>query len=129
MSDSPSPIHDAITDRDAGQLRALILGGEFVLLSTTKCEEDEDGNIGAITAEIEDIEVLVVFSSEQTAGHFVHESGDLFQEDEEVDGILVEGDALLDYLPEGYGILLDPESDSAIVIEPALIAEVQAISP
>ena len=100
-----------------------------MLLSTTKSEEDDDGNIGAITAEIGDIEVLVVFSSEQAAGHFVHESGDLFQEDEEVDGIVVEGDSLLDYLPEGFGILLDPESDGAIVIEPAFIAEVQAISP
>ena len=127
MSETPSPIHDAVTERDASQLRALIVGGEFVLLSTTKSEQDDDGNIGAITAEIGDIEVLVVFSSEQTAGHFVHESGDLFEEDEEVDGIVVEGDALLDYLPEGFGILLDPESDEAIVIEPAIIAEVRQI--
>ena len=128
MSDIPSPIHDAVTQQDAIQLRALIVGSEFVLLSTTKSEQDEDGNIGAITAEIGDIEVLVVFSNEQTAGHFVHESGDLFEEDEEVDGIVIEGNALLDYLPDGFGILLDPDSDEAIVIEPAFIAEVKALS-
>jgi hypothetical protein len=128
MQDSPSPIHDAVSERDTSQLRSLLIGGEFVLLSTTRNEQDDDGNIGAITAEIGDIDVLVVFTSEQSAGHFVHESGDLFEEDEEVDGIVVEGDALLDYLPDGFGILLDPESDGALVIEPAIIAEVKEIS-
>ena len=127
MSNSPSSIHDAVTERDPRQFLDLMVGGEFVLLSTTRGEEDEQQNMGAITAEIGDIEVLVVFSTEQSAGHFVHESGDLFEEDEEVDGIVVEGDALLDYLPEGFGILLDPESDEAIVVEPSFIAAVREL--
>lgn len=125
MPDSRSPFHDAVSERDFNQLRALLLGGEFVLLSTSRSEQNEDDNLGAVTAEIGDIEVLVVFTSEQTAGHFVQESGDLFEEDEDVDGIVVDGDALLDYLPEGYGILLDPESDEVLVIEPGFIAEVK----
>ncbi len=127
MTDNPSPIHDAVSERDSKQLHSLLTKGEYILLSTTKSEQDDDENIGAVTAEIGDIEVLVVFSSEESAGHFVHESGDLFEDDEEVDGVVVEGGALLDYLPDGFGILLDPESDEALVIEPGIIVEVKQI--
>ena len=127
MTNSHAKFHDAVSERDPIQLRSLIVTNEFVLLSTTKSEDDENENVGAITAEIGEIEVLVVFTSEQAAGHFVHQSGDLFEEDEEVDGIVVEGAALLDYLPDGFGILLDAESDEAIVVEPSLIHQVKEI--
>ena len=127
MTNSHAKFHDAVSERDPIQLRSVILANEFVLLSTATGEEDEDENVGAITAEIGEIEALVVFSSEQAAGHFVHESNDLFGEDEEVDGIVVEGAALLDYLPDGFGILLDAESDEAIVVEPNLMRQVKAI--
>lgn len=127
MTNPHAKFHDAVSERDPIQLRSLIVTNEFVLLSTTKSEEDENENVGALTAEIGEIEVLVVFSSEEAAGHFVDQSGDLFEEDEEVDGIVVEGAALLDYLPDGFGILLDAESDEAIVVEPSLMHQVKEI--
>ena len=125
MTENPSPFHDAVAERDVNQLRSLLSSGEFILLSTTKSEQEDDGNVGAVTAEVGDMEVLVVFTSEETAGQFVHDSGDLFDEDEEVDGVVVEGGALLEYLPEGFGILLDPEGDEALIIEPGIIAELR----
>jgi hypothetical protein len=129
MSDSPSPLQDAVLEGDARLLRQLLLTSEFVLLSTAQSEEDPDLNVGAITAEIEDIEVLIAFTSEKTAGEFVQESGDLFASDESVDGVVVDGEALLEYLPDGFGILMDPESDSAIVIEPGLLRDVKELGP
>jgi hypothetical protein len=127
MSDSPSPLQDAVLEGDARLLRQLLLASEFVLLSTVQSEEDPDLNVGAITAEIEDIEVLIAFTSERTAGDFVQENGDLFASDESVDGVVVDGAALLDYLPDGFGILMDPESDGAIVIEPGLLHDVKEL--
>jgi hypothetical protein len=59
----------------------------------------------------------------------VQESGDLFASDESVDGVVVDGEALLEYLPDGFGILMDPESDSAIVIEPGLLRDVKELGP
>ena len=125
MSDADSTLIAAINERDASQVRSLILAREFVLISVSG-EDDDDESVGALTAELGDFDVLVVFTSEQNAGVFVREMGDLFENEEEVDGVVVEGDAMLEYLPEGYGILLDPEIESACVIEPTLAAEVFA---
>lgn len=123
---SPYP---ALTEsRDAAAIRKLILSSEFVLISIEEEESEgddsEEGSYGALTAEIEDFEALVVFTSEKIAGEFVNSQEDLFGEGEEVEGIVVEGDALLEYLPEGFGMLIDPEFDDACVIDPALTVEV-----
>ncbi len=41
-----------------------------------------------------------------------------------VDGVTVEGAMLLEGLPEGFGLLLDPESEIASIIDPSLADEV-----
>ena len=123
MSDADNQLIAAISERNASQVRSLILAREFVMISISG-EEDDDDNVGALTAEMGDFDVLVVFTSEQNAGVFVREMGELFENEEEVDGVVVEGNAMLEYLPEGFGILLNPEIESACVIEPALAAEI-----
>ena len=122
MSDADSKLIAAINERDASQVRSLILGREFVMINISG--DDDDDNVGALTAELGDFEVLVVFTSEQNAGVFVQEMGELFENEEEVDGVFVEGNAVLESLPEGFGVLLNPETESAIVIDPTLTAEI-----
>ncbi|MFK8111111.1 MAG: hypothetical protein AB8B91_02865 [Rubripirellula sp.] len=127
MSDSESnsilKINEAVTERDVDGLRGLILANEFVLISVSDGTEDEE-NMGALTAELGDFDVLVAFTTEANAGAFVGEMDELFEDNEEVEGVVVEGNSMLEYLPDGYGLLLDPETDSACVIEPGLAAEV-----
>ena len=127
MSDTNANLHDAITEGNVPELHTKILASEFVLLSTSQSEDSEDENIGALTAEIEDFEVLVAFTSEENAKNFVQEMGELFAEDESVDGILVEGAAMLEYLPEGYGLLLDPELENASIMDPRMTADILAL--
>ncbi|MDE0863765.1 MAG: hypothetical protein OSA98_08255 [Rubripirellula sp.] len=127
MSDTNANLHDAITEGNVPELHTKILASEFVLLSTSQSEDSEDENIGALTAEIEDFEVLVAFTSEENAKNFVQEMGELFAEDESVDGILVEGAAMLEYLPEGYGLLLDPELENASIMDPRMTADIMAL--
>ena len=128
MSASLAEYLDAASQGDASQLRSLLVDSELLLLSTSGSDEGEDGDLGAIVAEIEDTEVLVVFTTEQAARDFVAENGELFEEDEEVDAIVVEGKALIDYLPDEYGILFDPVSDDSILIEPDLVREVKELN-
>ncbi len=130
MPDS-SPFPALTEARNAEEIRKLILAGEFVLISVV--DETEDGeevddedSYGALTAEIDGFEALVVFTSEKIAGEFVNDQDDLFGDGEEVEGIVVEGDALLEYLPEGFGMLIDPEFEDACVIDPALATQVLA---
>ncbi len=122
MSDAEVSLVDAISRRDMSQVRSLILAAEFFVISVADDESDEE--LAAMTAEIGDFEVLVAFTSEKSAGHFVHQRSELFGEEESVDGVMINGALLLEYLPKGLGLLLDPESDGATMIDPSLADEV-----
>ncbi|TWU45197.1 hypothetical protein Q31b_03680 [Novipirellula aureliae] len=113
----------AIADRNASRIRSLLLELQFVLINIEDDEEDEE-SMGALTAEINEEEVLVAFTSEENAGIFVEEMSDLFTELDEVQGFVVDGETLLDYLPEDFGLLLDPETEDALTIDAALVGEI-----
>ncbi|GAA5507131.1 SseB family protein [Novipirellula caenicola] len=116
----------AITERNAKEIRSILLGLDFVLINIDD-EDEGDGDeesMGALTAEIEDADVLVAFSSEENAGLFVGEMGDLFSEEDEVQGFVVDGETLLEFLPEGFGLLINPETEFKQIIDPDLAAEI-----
>ena len=127
MADQSNAFLDAIADRDAAAIRKEMAGAEYVLISMSDGTEDEEDGSGALTAEIDGDDALVVFTSEALAGEFVKEQEDLFEDSEEVEGLVVEGEALLEYLPEGFGMLIDPEVEESAMIDPALATEVAAI--
>ena len=127
MSDPTPNVHEAITNGDVPDIHSKILASEFILLSTSKADESEEENVGALTAELEEVEVLIAFTSEENAKAFVDEMADLFSEDESVDGILVNGSAMLEYMPDGYGLLLDPELEPCSLMNPDVTASVLAL--
>ena len=127
MSDQTANLHDAISNGNVPDIHSKILASEFILLSTSKASEDDDDNVGALTAELEEAEVLVAFTTEENAKTFVDGMADLFSEDESVDGILVDGAAMLEYMPEGYGLLLDPELEPNSLMTPDVTAGVLAL--
>lgn len=122
MSDSTGLL-DAISERDASRVRSLISEADFFVISVSD-DDDENDEVAAMTAEIGEFEAVVAFTSEKAATVFVTEREDLFGDEEGIDGVLVEGTMLLEYLPEGFGLLLDPESETASVIDPSLASEV-----
>ena len=132
MSDDPTPpddglptvgsgLADAVASRDAAAIREQIVTMEFILISVQEEDDSEDDGMGALTADVDDQPALVVFTSERHAERFVSAMADIFEGSDEVQGFLVEGDALLDYLPEDYGLLFDPETDDAHLVD-ALLA-------
>lgn len=127
MTAEPNAFLDAIVDRDPAAIRAEMSGAEFVLISMSDAESEEGEESGALTAEIDGHDALVVFTSEELAAKFVKDQADLFEADEEVEGLVVEGDALLEYLPDGFGMLFDPEVEEAAMIDPELAASIAAI--
>lgn len=130
MPDPNPNVHEAITNGDVPDIHSKILASEFILLSTSKAGENEEENVGALTAELDDVEVLIAFTSEEKAKSFVDEmEEELFSEDESVDGILVDGAAMLEYMPDGYGLLLDPELEPCSLMKPDVTASVLALQP
>ena len=66
----------------------------------------------------------MAFTTQEFAVEFVTGQPDLFGEEESVDGVTVEGTMLLESLPEGFGLLIDPESEIASIIDPSLADEI-----
>ena len=141
MSEDPSELENAESDAflskfavaidsvDTKRLLQLIVDQNFVLISVVDdTDGDDDDAMGAITAEVEDFDVLVAFTSEPLAGEFVDAMGDMFGDQDQVQGFIVDGEALLDYLPEDYGLLLNPETEYVALIEPDLAQQVIAKS-
>ncbi len=113
---------DAVANRDASALREQIVAREFILISVQEEDDGEDDGMGALTADVDDQPVLVAFTSEGHAERFVSAMSEIFDGSEEVEGFLVEGNALLEYLPEDYGLLFDPETNAAQFVD-ALLAQ------
>ena len=130
MSDSSesleSKLADAIDERDAVLVRQLMDSAEFVLL-TMNDEEDEDDEEGAsvFSTDVDGMELLVAFTNEQAAGDFVHSMEEHYEEGEEIEGYVLDGDALLEYMPPQYGLFLNPESDDSLLIDFELLELVQ----
>jgi hypothetical protein len=117
---------EAVAERDADAIRATLLQGTFVVISIIGPDSDEQDEISTLRAEVDDFEALVTFTSEQRASLFVKEMDDLFDEDDEVEGVFVAGEALLDLLADGLGLLINPEDETVVVIDPELAKIVAA---
>ncbi len=111
---------EAVADRDADALRTRLLQRSFVVIRIINDDDAEDDGISTLRAEVGDFEALVAFTTETKASAFVQEMDDLFEDNDEVEGMFVEGEALIELLADGLGLLLNPEDESAVVIDPAL---------
>lgn len=129
MSADPiSELVAVINDRDAVKLLALMNQTDFIMIRVgDEDEEDGDGNLGALTADVEDFDVLVAFTTEENGSKFISTMGDIFEAGEEVEGFYVDGSTLLEYLPEEFGLLIDPESETTTIIDPSLINDVRKL--
>ena len=125
-TDSPTELITAINDRDATKLVALMQKAEFIMIRVGE-EEEDDGSLGALTADVEDFDVLVTFTNQENGSRFISTMGDIFEEGEEVEGFFVDGSALLEYLPEDFGLLIDPENPTTTIIDPTLMKEVREL--
>ena len=130
MSESPesleSQLAGAIQQRDAVRVRQLIDAAEFVLL-TMSDEGDGDDEEGAnvFSTDLDGMDLLVAFTNEDAAGEFVHSMEEIYEEGDEIEGYVLDGDALLQYMPPDHGLFLNPESDDSLVIDYELLELVQ----
>ena len=106
----------AIEAEDKSAILDWIRGEHFTLVSLSNDEE----SLAAMILETEEFPALVAFLSSEHAEQFVDSISDQI-EDEEVDLFEVAGEDLLVPLSSEFGLLINPESDDAVMIEPALL--------
>ncbi len=107
---------EAVEAEDKDAIMTWIRGEQFTLVSLSN---DED-SLSAMILETEEFPALVAFMSSEHAEEFVDSIADQI-EGEEVDLFEVSGEDLLTPLAKEFGLLINPESDDAVMIEPALL--------
>lgn len=86
----------------------------------------EEGDKGAMILEVDGYPALLAFTSEECATDFVDTAPGLVGPDGSVAGFVVEGNNLFQYLPKGYGLILNPETESeCLVLTPQLAAQIK----
>ncbi|WP_182867356.1 SseB family protein [Rhodopirellula sp. JC639] len=129
MSDSTesleSQLATAIEQRDAVLVRQLFGAAEFVLLTMSDEEDDDEEGANVFSTDLDGMHLVVAFTSEQTAGDFVHSMEEYYEEGDEIEGYVLDGDALLQYMPPEHGLFLNPESEQSLVIDHDLLELVQ----
>jgi hypothetical protein len=114
----------AVERGDAGEVARWIAQRDFTLVETP---EDSDGEgKAALIADVDDCPMLVAFTSESQAALFARAMPELLDADGKLPAFVVYGQSFLANLPEGCGVLLDPETDDCVVIPPDLIDAVRA---
>lgn len=113
----------ALDESDAAEAARLIVQQEFTLIELPD-ESDEEG-FAAVTAEVDDQPALIAFTSGDHAGVFVGSVPEMAGDDGDVPGFIVEGKELLQYLSDGLGLLLNPESDDSYFLRPEFIEEIE----
>jgi hypothetical protein len=120
-----SKLADAIEQRDAVLVRQLFDTAEFVLLTVSDEGDDDEEGANVFSTDMDGMDLLVAFTNEQAAGDFVRSMEEIYEEGDEIEGYVLDGDALLDYMPPEHGVFLNPESDDSLVIDHELIQLVQ----
>ena len=106
----------AIEAEDKSAILDWIRGEHFTLVSLSNDEE----SLSAMILETEEFPALVAFLNSEHAEQFVDSISDQI-EGEEVDLFEVAGEDLLVPLSSEFGLLINPESDDAVMIEPTLL--------
>ena len=106
----------AIEAEDKTAILDWIRGEQFTLVSLSNDEE----SLSAMILETDEFPALVAFLSSEHAEQFVDSISDQI-EGEEVDLFEVAGEDLLEPLSSEFGLLINPESDDAVMIEPQLL--------
>lgn len=107
----------AIEAKDKPAILDWIRGEQFTLVSLS---DDDEESLSAMILETEEFPAVVAFLSSGHAEQFVDSISDQIEGDE-VDLFEVAGEDLLAPLSSEFGLLINPESDDAVMIEPKLL--------
>ena len=118
-----SVLAEAMSEGDKQAIDRWIRNEQFTLVALAEdADSEEEGALSALVVETEDFPAVVAFMSSEDAQRFVDSIADQI-EGETVNLFEVDGDALLQPMSEDFGLLINPESDDAIMIEPSLLRQ------
>ena len=109
----------AMENEDREAIDKWIRSETFTLVALA-AEEGEEDALAALVVETEEFPAVVAFLDTDSASQFVDSISDQIEGDS-VDLFEVDGDALLRPMSEEFGLIINPESEEAIMIDPDLL--------
>lgn len=117
-------LHERCLHADPAELRAFLYQREFTLIDS-HLSPPEQGT-APYMHRVNDFDMVVAFTSNEHAGTFAGAVSDVFGE-EGIDGFVVSGEDLIKFLPEGCGVLFNPETDEIAVLEPFRVEQIKSL--
>lgn len=116
-------IADAAEANDAGVAESIIRSGEFIVfqqidVESGEVEQDDEDNFSVVLAEVDEELAVVCFSTQDAADNFAKEIAEELPEGRELPAVLMDGNMLLDGLPEDCGLLVNPGTDNESYFPP-----------
>ena len=112
-------------ENDIGAAHRIIRSNEFMVLQqfdpeTGEVNENDDGSFNVVLVEVEEDTAVVAFTQEKFASEFLHDVQDELPEIENYPAVMLDGNALLDGLPEDCGLLINPGAPTECYFPPEL---------
>jgi hypothetical protein len=109
-------ILNAATSNENVIAASLIRDNKFIVFQQVDPEQaasgtEVEGNFSVVLAEVDNSLAVVCFSEESTAANFAQEVAEEVPEGYELPAIRLDGNTLLDGLPDDCGLLFNPGSD------------------
>lgn len=116
-------IADAAEANDAAVAENIIRSGEFIIfqqidLESGEIEEDDEGNFSVVLAEVDEELAVVCFSSQDAADNFAKDIGSELPDGRQLPAVLMDGNMLIDGLPEDCGLLVNPGTENESYFPP-----------
>jgi hypothetical protein len=123
--DAVGELATAVENGDAAAVAQWFVERNVTLVETP--QNSDDDSKAALTAELDDFAVLVAFSSDEHVAVFAGQMPEVLAADGKLPAFVVFGPSFLATLPDGFGVLLNPETDDCVVIAPDLMRQAKDI--
>lgn len=121
------PLGDELAEAMAtgkfSEVDRVIRANDFLLLQqfnpeTGEVELSEDGSFHVVLVEVDDTTAVVAFTQDQYASEFLNDVQEELPEAEEFPAVVLDGNTLLDGLPEECGLLVNPGMETECYLSP-----------
>ncbi len=113
----------AVEEGEVIEVDQIIRKHDFLVLQqfdpeTGEVDENDDGSFNVVLVEVDEESAVVAFTKEKFASEFLHDVEEELPHAENYPAIMLDGNTLLDGLPEDCGLLINPGAPTECYLPP-----------
>ncbi len=113
----------AVEEGEEAEVDQIIRRHDFLVLQqfdpeTGHVDENDDGSFNVVLVEVDEESAVVAFTQEKLASEFLLDVEEDLPEIENYPAIMLDGNTLLDGLPEDCGLLINPGAPTECYLPP-----------